>query len=276
MPDEYGDLTEQELIDMGAGGFTTVGEPVDMWRNLGMPGGFDQNAYDKQMKGINAEWDRQIKNSPTTIYNNRTTTPTINNRTGSGLRSAYSTAKNTSTGVPSVMSTTGSYTANQLPTYKPSTLLSPETFTAPLRDTHKVASYTQEAAAPGFAKLNRNANSIAARVNDPYSPRGRTTLRAALAGVGEGYGSVIEGAGKSGLSRYNSEYDSDYKTALLNNQSTNQFRQAQNQNTIAADQANYQAELNRIWNIANAEAKNEAAEESIPDNSFWGKYGGNS
>jgi hypothetical protein len=253
----FGSDEERNGWENGTETSGVVGEPVDMWSNLGSPGGYSQADHERAMKGINAEWDRQIKNNPTTLYNNRTTTPTITNKTGSGLRSAYSTAKNTSTGVPSVMSADGSYLANQLPTYKTSTLLEPETFTAPLRDTHKVAAYTQEAAAPGFAKLNRNANSIAARVNDPYSPRGRTTLRAALAGVGEGYGSVIEGAGKTGLSRYNSEYDSDYKTALLNNQSTNQFRQAQNQNTIAADQANYQAELNRIWNIANATAKNQ-------------------
>jgi len=122
----------------------------------------------------------------------------------------------------------------------------------PLRNAHKLASYTQEAAAPGYAKLNRNVNSIAARVNDRYSPGGRLKLRDALAGVGQGYGSILESAGKTGQNRYEQEYSDQYKTDLMNWQAENQYIQAQNAEKQRAAQLAYQAELDRVWKLAMA------------------------
>lgn len=183
-----------------------------------------------------------------------------------GLRSTYGAAKKASAGMQPIRSSDpygNTYSAFQMPTYKTSALLAPEPFTAPLRDTHKVAAYTQEDFAPAKATILRGFNSMAARQNDPYSPRSKSQMRGGVEGLGVTLRSALQGASASARNRYEQEYGDQYKTDLLNNQTTNQFRQAQNQNTMQVDQTNFQNEVNRLY----AMAKNPVNE---PTTSMWG------
>lgn len=166
---------------------------------------------------------------------------TTNKVSGYGsLRTANQTAKKV--GVPSVMSTTGSYVANQLPT------LNMPTFTAPARDQNRLSGLTQQYAAGGLRKLENKANqAIASAASQPGSVR-KLTLREALSGYGEGVSSVMGSARKTAANEYNQEYSDLYNTAKTNWQSD-----------AAEEQARYNAELDRLWQIAKAEAANSVA-----------------
>jgi hypothetical protein len=131
----------------------------------------------------------------------------------------------------------GTYRSDQLPT------LTYVTFSAPARNLQRVRSLAQQNAAEDIKELR---NMTQSAVNKGYNLEGGQrgfTLRQALAGYGAGLGKVKSKALSSAEGQYEREYDDEYKAAMMNWQAENQRRQAE-----------YQAELDRIWKMAQADA----------------------
>ena len=186
-------------------------------------------------------WTKPATTAESLIAAGATANKTGTTRTGLntggyyGLRNATGLRK--TTGVPQVRSIAGSYTANQLPT------LDIKPFSAPTRNLRRVSSLTQQNAAPGLRKLERQTSAALASTQGlPIAAR-RMTLRDALSGYGEGVSNIMGSARKAAQSQYEHEYGTEYDTARVN-------WLAQ----MEKEKAQYNAELDRLWRIATAAA----------------------
>ena len=149
--------------------------------------------------------------------------------------SNYGTAKNI-VSTPNVMSASGTYTANRLPTFNA------PTFTSPTRDQSKISSLAQKYGAADMSGLrNETQAAIASAYGKPLAVA-NMTLRNALAGYGKGASNIMSGARKTAENEYNQEYQNEYNQAMANYNAA-----------LQAEQNRYRAELDRVWKMAKGE-----------------------
>ena len=122
----------------------------------------------------------------------------------------------------------------------------PPALNLPAYDEGKVASLTQQYAAPGIRNLRNTVQQVQQGYYENPNVKAQT-LRDTLAGYGQGLESVMAGAGKSAVSEYGQEYGAEVSGAMQTQSLTNQANIASaslaNSRVLAQYQDQWQAYL---------------------------------
>ena len=161
----------------------------------------------------------------------------------------------------------------EAPTYTPyaGTLDLPE-YTAPEYDEGRIKKLTAMGAGAGLRALRSQVQAAASKTYKNPTQK-RMTLRDALAGYGQGIGSVLAGARAGAVSEYNTEYGIAADTAKTRYQAESTEKKAAYETGVAENQRSYQSAW-QTWN-AYREQKNKEAEMKYSSeyNKWKARYG---
>lgn len=171
------------------------------------------NAYNDEVAFLNPDIFGEKAASPTTLLSatKAANTPVIDSKPKVSMPPiTVGAAKLTYRGDP----TTADLSAPVAPLDTPAPLTMP-TYTAPVYDQNRVASLTQQAAAPGVRRLRQ---AVAEASNQSYAnPNVKAmTLRQALEGFGTGLESVMSGAAHTAAAEYDPEFQSKTQESQAN------------------------------------------------------------
>jgi hypothetical protein len=212
-------------------------EESDSQTNQTGPGLYDVGGYSSDYYGP-SDYSKTPKTAEQILAGYTPQAADAKSPTQTGLRSATAASRPLAkTGATLLRGIDGLYSTNQIPTF------TAPTFTAPVYNENRVSAIAQQRAAPGLRKLENKANqAIVSTQNLPGTVR-KLTLRDALAGYGEGRGSIMANARNAAANEYQNEYGDQFKTAQINYQGQ-----------LQSQMANYQAALDLVWKKAYDEA----------------------